>query len=274
MSETIKAIILGVVQGLTEFLPVSSSGHLRFLEAFLDLQLENALAFDVAIHLATLIAVFAVFYNDIWNTIKGFVANLPLFFKNPAAVYKENADFRMAVFIIIATIPVVISGLLLRNVVSALPLFAVGMNLVITGVVLSLPFFFKKNEGTKTILQLSTWFAVIVGIAQAIAIVPGISRSGATITTALMLGANPALAGTFSFLMSIPAILGAAALELQGVSAIGAATLIGGAGAAFISGYSALRFLVRIIKRGKFYFFSFYCFAAGIAGIIVSIIQR
>ena len=191
----VKAIILGFIQAVTEFLPVSSSGHLRIAESFLNFNAtENILAFEIALHFGTFLATCLVFHKDIINAITGFFTGL----KDIKYSSKNNEGFRVGLMVIIASIPTQ----------------RVGLNLIITGFILLMTK--KMDKGiNKDALTTTYYNALMIGFAQAIAVFPGISRSGMTISMALFLGLNRDFAGRFSFLISLPAIFGALLLSLK-----------------------------------------------------------
>lgn len=255
MIELKDAIFLGIVQGLTEWLPISSSGHLVILQQTLNLNVP--LLFDVMLHFGTLLAIFVVFWKDILNILKSLFS---LDFKS------ENG--KMVKFIIIGTIPVALLGFFLHNIFESFfsNLFSVGIALIITGIILLLT---KKFRGRK---RLNSSDSLLIGIAQAIALMPGISRSGITISTGLLRGIDKEKIYRFSFLLSIPAVIGANLLELskEVITEIELTPYIIGTITAAIVGYLSLRFLFRILKRGKFYYFSFYCLILGILVLIYS----
>ncbi len=266
-----KAIILGVIQGLTEFLPVSSSGHLVLGKYLLGLH-EQGIVFEVFVHLGTLLAVFTVFWEDILNLIRAFFR---LFTKSvqQAGVenYYANDDyFRLLLFIIIGTIPAAVVGLLFEDKISASfnePRFASAM-LIVTAFILFLTIFVKKTG--KKLTMRNTF---LMGVAQAFAIIPGISRSGSTISVGLYQQVAGDKAARFSFLLAIPAILGATVLksvELVNSEISSDIFLILSAGmiASYISGFIAIESLLAIVRRGKLFYFAPYCLLLGILGLI------
>ena len=258
----LQAIFLGIVQGLTEFLPVSSSGHLVFLQSLLGME-EPQLFFDVMLHLGTLLAVVVYFRSDIYKIIKGIGSLLK-------GSKQGQEGTRLLLWIIVATIPTGLMGILFKDWFESL--FSkpkvVGMMLLITGLVLFLTRWAKK-EG-RTIEKMNWMDSIIIGIAQGIAIIPGISRSGATISTGLFCGLDRELSGKFSFLLSIPAILGATFLESQKIgSSLEVQIGLLGMAVAFLVGIFSLTLLIKIIKMGKIFNFSYYCCGMGILMIIL-----
>ncbi|WP_300366634.1 undecaprenyl-diphosphate phosphatase [Brachyspira sp.] len=260
----IKAVILGFIQAITEFLPVSSSGHLRIIEHFMNFHSENILSFEVALHFGTFLATCLIFYKDILNTIVGFFTGL----KDINNAIENNEGFKMSLMVIIASIPVAITGLLLERYIGNLELQRIGLNLIITGSILLLTRRFDKNTYSNDIKDLSSMTyknAFIIGLAQSIAIFPGISRSGMTISVALFLGLNRDLAGKFSFLISLPAIFGALLLSIKDIADFNITYALAGFVTAFIFGIIALKFLLSFLKNGKLFYFGFYCMIAGMA---------
>ena len=247
----IQAVILGIVQGLTEFLPVSSSGHLTIIQNIFGFE-ENLLAFNVLLHVGTLIPVAIVYWKEIFRLIK-------------------NPFQKMTALLIVGTLPAVAVALLLGDLLDAL--FAGGVFLafayIVTGVLLLACD--KMPQGEKTEADITFVDALTVGTIQAIAITPGISRSGSTITGSVARGLNKSTASMFSFLLSIPAILGAVVLQLKDVITgeavfgnISMSAAIAGFLASMISGYLAIRFMLKLIKESKLKFFSYYVFALAV----------
>lgn len=270
MTNIVKAIVLGIVQGLTEFLPVSSSGHLKIFSQFGDDALQNNVAFDVAMHLATLLAVLIVFRSRYIDLIKSSLSSLKTNNFSLIKCYKECGQFRTGIFVILASVPTAVIGLLFKDKFENASLLAVGVSLIITSIILFIPKLLKK-EGSD-VLTLDWKFAVLLGIAQACAIMPGISRSGTTISVAILLGATRSFSGYFSFLIMIPAVAGASLLHLGDMGAIDPALLISGFAASFLSGLLALLFLLKLLDRGKFHYFSPYCLLVGLAVIISQLV--
>ncbi len=266
MTETIKAVVLGILQGLTEFLPVSSSGHLKIFSQFGNDNLQNNVAFDIAMHVATLLAVMIVFRSRYIDLVKGSLASLKEHKFSLVKCYLQNDQFRTAVFVIFSSIPTAVIGLLLKDCFENASLTAVGVALILTSIILLLPKLIKK-EG-REVMALDWKFAVLLGVAQACAIMPGISRSGTTISIALLLGASRSFAGYFSFLIMIPAVAGATILHLKDMTAIDPVLLASGFTASFLSGLVALLFLLKLLDRGKFHLFSPYCFLVGLIVLI------
>ncbi|MEE8398462.1 MAG: undecaprenyl-diphosphate phosphatase [Desulfobacterales bacterium] len=264
--ETLQAILLGAIQGLTEFLPVSSSGHLVVLQNIFGLH-EPELLFDISLHVGTLVAVCVVFREDIVAILKD-LARLPVACKPSGgfrAVYAENANIRMAWLIVAGSIPTGILGLCFHRMVEDIfgTVQIVGLMLMVTGTFLWLTRY--RRQPGRAIDRMTTVDALCIGLAQGLAIMPGISRSGATIAVMLFLGLDRQLAGRYSFLLSIPAILGALALNIDGGIQTGMSlgSIIAGTVIAGIVGYVALIALLRIVRKGRLHLFSPYCWLLG-----------
>lgn len=257
----IKALILGIIQGLTEFLPVSSSGHLVLAQHFMKVVSDENLFFDVILHLGSVGAILIIYRKDIIELI----ANL--FSKDKE---KQSFSLRYALYVIIGCIPVGLVGVLLGDQIESVfttPIIA-SVLLFVTAVLLFLSRFAKDPENGKL-----TWQkAALIGLAQAFTPLPGISRSGTTITTALLLGVSREEAGRFSFLMALPAIFGAALLEVKDIEAITLSFSAISAGfiGSFLTGIAALVILLKFVKQGKLHVFAWYCGAVGlISGILI-----
>lgn len=259
----IQAFILGLVQSITEFLPVSSSGHLRIVEYFLNFQGGDSLSFEVALHFGTFLATCIVFFKDIKKIIISFITKMPTY----KTSIKDDEYFRMSIMIIIASIPTAIAGLILVKYLSSIPLQRIGLNLIVTGSMLLLTrkVDSKNSENKKNILTTSFYYALLIGIAQSIAIFPGISRSGATISIALLLGCERTFAGQFSFLISLPAIFGATLFMLKDIKDLNIEIALIGFITAFVFGIIALKFLLNFLKNGKLFYFGFYAIIVGFA---------
>ncbi len=263
----IEAIVLGIVQGLTEFLPVSSSGHLTIAKELFGIETSN-LSFEVVVHAATVCSTIVAFRKEIWNLLRGFF-NLQM---NPQKEY----IFKIAV----SMIPIFIVGMFFKDQVEAIfgsGLFVVGCMLLITAALLSLSeWLSKRQQGEGRTVSYKD--AIIIGLAQACAVLPGLSRSGTTISTGLMLGVKKSEVAQFSFLMVLVPILGEAFLELVGgeltgaESGISAISLLLGFASAFLSGLFACTLMINIVKRAKLWLFAVYCVIVGVACIVSSII--
>lgn len=270
----IKAIIYGIIQGVTEFLPVSSSGHLCLAQSIFGL--ENAhdryFSFDILLHIATLVAVFIVYYKDIFPLVPAFFTMIKKFFSGKFKLSDYNNNERFVLYVIIATIPLVIA-VPIKDYVELLYSNAkvVGGILIFNGFVLW--FSDMLSKGSKTIENAKPRNALAVGLCQMCAIVPGLSRSGSTITGGLLQGFTREFAVKFSFILSIPAILGANILEIPELisNPIASTELVAyvcGMIAALVSGILAMKLLLYISKKTNFRVFSYYCVAVGIIALI------
>ncbi len=266
----LSAAILAIVQGLTEFLPVSSSGHLVLGEALLNSHsFGNSIAFELTVHLGTFLAVLVIFWKDILNLIGIFATRLV----KPgswSSEYKQNDEFRLTIFMIVAMLPAAIVGLLLRDQISDLfsEPFMVSIALLFTGsILLATKYFPKSNK------PITMWRALLIGLAQAVALLPGISRSGSTISMALGLGIKQEQAARFSFIMVLPLIIAATALEFidllkVGISSDEVSILLIGLVISFVVGILSLKWLLQLLKSGKFHYFAWYCYSVAIIGLI------
>lgn len=260
--EWFEALLLGIIQGLTEYLPVSSSGHLELGKLLLGIDLSQedspfGITFNVVLHLATVFSTVVVLRKDIVDLFKGLLQ------------FKANDEFWLAVKIVVSMIPAAIIGLLYQDAIDAVftgSALLVGLMLLVTGGLLFLADRAKAIEGDISIGQ-----ALIIGVAQAIALAPGISRSGATISTSVLLKIDKDRAARFSFLMVIPLILGKVAKDvLDGELTLGSEALLPmGLGfiAAFFVGILACRWMLSLVKNSKLVYFSLYCFVVGALAI-------
>jgi len=253
---TSDALLLGLIQGLTEFLPVSSSGHLVIAQDLIGFQ-GPGIVFDILLHGATLGAVVLYFWRDIVALLASLVPG------------GDAARRRVVGLIVLATIPTGVLGLTIDHYLSGLfesAHFAAAM-LLVTGLILLVAE--QARVGAGTMEQVSAGQAVVLGVAQGIAVLPGISRSGSTIATGLMLGMDTQAAARFSFLMSIPAILAAVALHARDLASNAAASnsllpMAAGAGVAFVSGLGAIHLLLKLLARRRLWPFSVYCWAVAL----------
>lgn len=267
----ITAVLYGIVQGLTEFLPISSSGHLSLLQNIFGTDIESSIAFTVLLHLGTLAAVIIAYHKDVWELIKGFFSLLKKLFTGHIKDGLTGGE-RVLVMLIIATLPLVV-GAVLESKVEALSgmSWLIGIFLIFNGFMLWMSD--KIAVGNRP-LEKGNWRqALFVGLIQLIAVMPGISRSGSTITGGLFAGFSKKDAVRFSFLLSIPAILGANILklpELIGDPSFSANALpyLCGVLAAALSGFAAIKLLQYISSAKKLSVFSVYCIAVGLAAII------
>ncbi len=267
MSE-LEALILGLIQGLTEYLPVSSSGHLTIASHFFGLNGEENLTFTVAVHVATVLSTLVILWKEIVWILKGL-------FKWDG---KMNAEQRYALAIAVSMIPVGIVGVFFKDYVEEIfgsGLFIVGCCLLVTALLLIFSYYARPRQKE----NISLWDAFVIGLAQAAAVLPGLSRSGSTIATGLLLGNKKEKLAQFSFLMVIPPILGEALLDIMkavkngteaATAGISPTALIVGFVAAFASGCLACRWMIGIVRRGKLIYFGIYCAIVGLLLIIFS----
>jgi len=276
--DIIQAIIMGMVQGLTEFLPVSSSAHLVIAPELLGTQ--SSLAFDTLLHVGTLVAVIGYFWKDITSMIKSFVSSL---LDIPQGKFKEGvADDpykRLAWLVVVGTIPAGLMGVLLKSKFEALfnSVTIVGFFLLVTGVILwGSEWIAKRNidKKGKDVKEVSFTNSLVIGVFQGLAIAPGISRSGSTIAAGLFSGLERKLAARYSFLLSIPAILGAALIQAKDIVSFDANTevLIAGFLSATIFSYLAVKFMMGYIQKHSLNLFAIYCWILGALTIIISMV--
>ncbi|MGV8141096.1 MAG: undecaprenyl-diphosphate phosphatase [Candidatus Woesearchaeota archaeon] len=245
--DVFQAIILGIVQGISEWLPISSKSHLIITERLFGLV--QPPIFDLVLHIGSLVVVCVVFWKEIRELILGLFA-------------RKRDSWLMASYIVIATIPIVVFGFLLQDLVKSSRdnLFVLGFGFLFTAAIIFLSQYPKVKEG-----KLGVWNSLVVGLGQAIALFPGVSRSGTTISTGMLLGIKKEVVAKFSFLIFIPAILGATILEFENIGQIGSlGPLIIGTIVAMIVGYLSLKLLLSIIKNDKFKWFSVYCLVLGV----------
>jgi len=263
--DVLDALILGIIQGLTEFLPVSSSGHLELGKAILgDTSLpEESLLFTVVLHFATALSTLVVFRKDVFEILKGLLS------------FRWNEETQFSVKIIVSMIPAVIVGLLFEEQLEALfggNILFVGFMLLITALLLWL-----ADKAKDTGKKVSYSNAFIIGVSQAIAMLPGISRSGATISTSVLLGNDKTKAARFSFLMVVPLIFGKIAKDLMSGDLMASSTdfsiLATGFIAAFLAGLVACTWMISLVKKSKLSWFAIYCFVVGLAAIIFAYAQ-
>ena len=261
----IEALILGIIQGLTEFLPVSSSGHLAITGTLFGLTGEENLAFAVVVHAATVLSMICVLWHEIAGLLKGLFS------------FRWNTETQMVCKILLSMIPVLIVGLFLKKYVEMLfgsSLFLIGLMLWLTAALLIFSHYFKPKEKS----ALSFKDACLIGVAQACAVMPGLSRSGSTIATGLLLGNKKEAVAKFSFLMVIIPILGEAMLDLKKghfsmeSSGISSWALLCGFLAAFVTGALACRMMIQLVKNSKLIYFAYYCIAIGLFAVIYSFV--
>ncbi len=265
---TFQALLMGLLQGLTEYLPVSSSGHLTIASTLFGIDGEENMLFTIMVHVATVLSTIVILGGEIWKIIKGMFGPLNAGAKGLNCL---NPDQRYVLNILVSMIPIGIVGVFFKDQVEAIfgsGMTIVGICLLVTALLLTFSYYARPRERE----SISLGHAFIIGLAQAIAVLPGLSRSGSTIATGLMLGEKKSNMAQFSFLMVIPPILGEALLDVlkmvKGESLgaeIGWMPLTVGFLAAFISGCVACKWMIGIVKKGKLIYFAYYC---GIAGVI------
>ena len=261
---TLEALVLGLVQGFTEYLPVSSSGHLTIGAALFGINGADNLTFTIMVHVATVLSTLVILWREIDWILKGL-------FK-----FQMNDETKYALNILVSMIPVGIVGVFFKDKVEAVfgsGLFIVGIMLLVTALLLTFPYYAKPRQRE----NISLWHAFLIGVGQALAVLPGLSRSGTTIATGLLLGNKKEKMAQFSFLMVIPPILGEALLDLlkglKGEEALGGIDtwpMVVGFVAAFVSGCIACKWMINVVKRGKLIYFGIYCAIAGVLTIIFS----
>lgn len=266
----VDAMILGLVQGLTEFLPVSSSGHLVLAQELLGISHHGDISFEVFVHFGTLFSVIAALRKDVFGILSAIFSALG----KPSEVrelYRTTAFFRVAVFILIGSIPAAVVGLRFEE--SITKLFndpkLVSVMLMITGFILFLTKFANPREDKNVGIR----SAIAIGCAQAFAIIPGISRSGSTISTGLFSGVSREQSAKFSFLLALPAIFGATLLKTRDMflappTTEKVLTLAMGTIMAALSGYIAILFLLKLLRKRRFSWFAYYCFLVGVLGVL------
>ncbi|PIE36186.1 undecaprenyl-diphosphatase UppP [candidate division KSB3 bacterium] len=274
-------IILGIIQGLTEFLPVSSSGHLAIVQQFYQGMSETDILLDILLHVGTLFVVFMYYRKDLVTLCQAALSYGPGGQSSAPSRHLDNENFqqtqdrRMILLIIIGSVPTAIIGVLLKPLIEASfsSLTMVGTALIITGTVLYITDKIKRTAPSRETLSYTDAF--IIGIVQGLAIFPGISRSGSTISTGILLGIERKLAAKFSFLLSIPAILGAVVLEGKDLADLAQtpqllpyilATIV-----AFVTGYFAIAALIRVVVNKQLSWFSWYCWALGGVALVVGL---
>ena len=274
--EWFEAVLLGLIQGLTEFLPVSSSGHLEIGKALLGVETTDDLLFTTMVHAATVLSTIVVFRKQIWDLIKGFFCGLKgIKVEKGALVCNDQTDYLLKMAV--SMIPVFVVGVFFKDQVESLfgSITVVGVALVMTALLL---FFsdYASRPGHKSIFPensyrngISYWQALAVGLGQAFAVIPGLSRSGTTISTALICGVKREVMAQFSFLMVLIPILGETFLELVGgefgASSVGALPLALGFLSAFLSGLFACRVMIALVKKARLSWFALYCLLAAAA---------
>lgn len=266
----LKAVFLGALQGATEFLPVSSSGHLVIAQGLMGVKLENGglLAFDVCLHFGTLLAIVAVFWRELVQMVRSLVRLRPSDEPYVPTGLSMREARRLALLLIVGTIPAGVLGVLFKDFFESLfsSVEAAAAMLLVTGVIL----WFTRYARSRDIgLSRMTWMqAILIGVAQAIAIIPGISRSGSTIAGGLYQGMERASAARFAFLLAVPAIGGAGILQIKDLASVSSEILwsiVVGTLVSFLVGIAAIKWLLGVVRRGRFSWFAYYCWAAGLA---------
>lgn len=266
--DLIEAFLLGLIQGITEFLPISSSGHLVLASSLFGRDLASGITFEIVVHFGSFCSI-VVYYRKLISEILGDLLRS----LSPSGIkrgeYLTNANARFSYVILLSMIPAFIVGMTLKDQIEQLfnsPFFVSWM-LIITGILLFLTRFAKQTDQ-----EVNAGRGFLMGLAQAFAIIPGISRSGSTISVGLFSGVNRSEVANFSFLMVLPVLAGAMLLEVfelfeRGVDSAAIYILLTGFFTSFISGYLALSYLITVLKREKFFYFAYYCWAIGIVGL-------
>lgn len=262
------AIILGIVQGLAEFLPISSSGHLALLQHFFHVEADKVLMFTVLLHIGTLLSVFIMYWRDIWELIKEFFITIADLVRGRGLRLQERPVRKLGVMIIVATIPTALMGFLLNDFFESLNniLWAIGIGWIFTGFILY--FSEKLGRANRDLKHMNFRNAIFIGIMQGIAICPGVSRSGSTMVGGLVTGFKREFAVKFAFLISIPSILGAAVLEVPEAmkattEGLAAGPLIVGMIVSAVCGILAIKLMIKVVIAQKLKYFSYYVWVLG-----------
>ena len=259
--EIFESIILGAVQGLTEFLPVSSSGHLQLAKALLGVELEENLTFDITLHAATVLSTVVVLWSEIWWLVRGIFSR---------GMNEEKSYFLK---LILSMIPIGIVGVMLGDYIDAIlssqyVMLVVGAMLLFTAALLSFAYYARPRQRE----NISYRDAFIIGVGQAVAAMPGLSRSGTTIATGILLGNKKSAVATFSFLMVLAPIMGETLLEVIdggfAIEGVATASLVAGFVSAFVVGCLACKYMINLVKKGKLILFAAYCAVVGVVAII------
>lgn len=278
---TLQALIMGLLQGLTEYLPVSSSGHLTIASELFGIDGESNMTFTIAVHVATVLSTLVILGSEIGKILKGMCNPLsPRSLKgNGTFLNRLNPDQRYVLNILVSMIPIGIVGVFFKDQVEEIfgsGLLVVGICLLLTAALLTFSYLARPRQRE----NISLSHAFIIGLAQAVAVLPGLSRSGSTIATGLLLGNKKEKLAQFSFLMVIPPILGEALLDVlkmvkgeETTGGIDTLPLIVGFVAAFISGCAACKWMIGIVKKGKLIYFAYYCAIVGVASIVYSLLK-
>ncbi len=271
-----EAVILGLVQGLAEFLPISSSGHLALLQQWFGIEEDNVLLFAVLLHVGTLISVFIVYWRDIWELIVELFITIKDICTGKGLRLQERPVRKLGVMIIVATIPTAIIGFLFNDFFDSLytSVIPIGIGLIITGIFLTVAE--KMGDSNRGIRQMNCRNALFIGVVQGVAICPGISRSGSTLFGSLICNLDRKFAVKFVFLISIPSILGSAILEApaaieSGMDMAQLGPVIAGMVVAAISGLVAIKTMIKLVSNKKLNYFSYYVWALGLVVICYGI---
>lgn len=274
----LEAVILGLVQGLAEFLPISSSGHLALLQNIFGVKGDQVLFFTVLLHVGTLISVFIIYWRDICELIVELFLTIKDLCTGKGLRLAERPVRKLGVMIIVATIPTALIGLLFNDIFNGLylSLLAIGIGFLITGVLMFLAE--RMGSAHKGIEKMNFRNAVFIGVLQGIAIYPGISRSGSTLVGGLTTGLERTFAVKFAFLISIPSILGSVVLELpdaikEGIDPQLIGPILAGMAVAAVSGFIAIKTMIQIVSKKKLSYFSYYVWALGIFTIAYSFLK-
>ena len=269
----IEAVILGLVQGLAEFLPISSSGHLALLQQFFGIKEDNVLLFAVLLHVGTLISVFIIYWKDIWELIVELFLTIKDIFTGKGLRLDERPVRKLGVMIIVATIPTGLIGILFNDFFDGLynSIVPIGAGLLVTGCLLVIAE--RMGTSNRGIKEMNFRNAIFVGVVQGIAICPGISRSGSTLFGSLLCNLDRTFAVKFVFLISIPSILGSAVMEAPDAIAAGMnmsdlGPIIVGMIVAAVSGLVAIKTIIKVVSNKKLNYFSYYVWLLGIFVII------
>ncbi|MEX0662930.1 MAG: undecaprenyl-diphosphate phosphatase [Balneolaceae bacterium] len=266
--DLLQALFLGILQGITEFLPVSSSGHLSLARALFDSELMPGITFEVVVHFGSFCSIVVYFRERIFEILRDLFGSFSVEgIKTKRYLHDKNTRFSM--IILLSMIPAMIVGFTLKDPIEEMfldPVIVSGM-LLVTGILLFLTRFVKNPEK-----EVDAKRGLLMGIAQSFAIIPGISRAGSTIAVGLYSGVNRESVANFSFLMVLPVLAGAMLLEIidlfkYGIEYAAVMSLIVGFLASFLSGYFSLKYLIILLKKEKFHYFAFYCWTVGIAGL-------
>lgn len=258
--DTLQAILLGLVQGITEFLPVSSSGHLQIAKELLGVEIENNVTFDVTLHAATVLSTMLILWQELWRLLKGLFSRT------------FNDEQAYVIKIVLSMIPAGVIGVLFADQIEALfsSLWFVGLMLLLTAALLTFAYYAKPRQKA----TIGYRDAFLIGCAQAVATMPGLSRSGTTIATGLLLGNDKSAVANFSFIMVIPVILGKMILDIasgeMAAMSVPTEALVSGFLAAFVSGALACKFMIEIVKRGRLVWFAVYCAIVGAICLIAT----